>query len=380
MHVLFVTNGHGEAAIAARIARELRAVSDARTHHFALVGAGFGDAEFVDVGPQRAMPSGGLVAMGNVGAFSRDLRAGFVGLLARQIAFLRGAHARYACVVAVGDVYALLLAKVAARETIYVGTAKSVHMAPYGPMERRVLRAARAIFVRDAATAADLQTHGVDAVAPGNVIVDLLAGGGESIAWTQPLRLVLLPGSREAAYADGVLLAAVARRVGERYAQVEAAMSLAPGLDPQRFAAGLAADGWSLVREPGAVSFRATAPLLFRGVRGELGPLLATATVAIGQAGTANEAAAACGLPVVALETATASGRSWYRLRQAKLLGDALTIVPADCDAAADAIVALLDDPARRARLGAVGRERMGGAGGAAAIAAAIVRIAQRAA
>ena len=36
--VLFVTNGHGEAAIAARIAEETRALTELRTEHFGLVG------------------------------------------------------------------------------------------------------------------------------------------------------------------------------------------------------------------------------------------------------------------------------------------------------------------------------------------------------
>jgi len=379
VRVLFVTNGHGEAAIAARIARDLRALAPAQTDHLALVGVGFGDTMFRDVGPQRAMPSGGLVAMGNVAAFSRDLRAGFLGLLARQIGFLRSVRAAYDCVVAVGDVYALLLANIASLPTIYVGTAKSVYVVPYAAIERVVLRGARAIFVRDTATALDLQAHGVDARAPGNVIVDLLEEGAGSIAWSAPLRLVLLPGSREAAYGDGRLLAAVARRVAELHAGVEAAMSLAPGLDATRFAAGLRADGWTLEDGSDPTPFRARAPMLLQGYRGELGPLLATATVAIGQAGTANEAAAACGLPVVALETSTASRTGWYRMRQAKMLGDALAIVPGDVETAARAIVALLDDPVRRRAMGDVGRERMGGAGGSRAIAESIERIAQRA-
>ncbi|HZW53515.1 MAG TPA: hypothetical protein VFF00_05725, partial [Candidatus Elarobacter sp.] len=81
--VLFVTNGHGEAAIAARVAQETRALARVETEHFALVGEALGGGDFRDVGPQRAMPSGGLVAMGNVRAFARDLRAGFFGLFAR---------------------------------------------------------------------------------------------------------------------------------------------------------------------------------------------------------------------------------------------------------------------------------------------------------
>ena len=102
------------------------------------------------------------------------------------------------------------------------------------------------------------------------------------------------------------------------------------------------------------------------------GGLLREATLALGQSGTANEAAAASGVPVVALELAGARRDAWYRRRQRGLLGEALLIVPGDEQSAAAAIGALLADPDRRARMGAAGRERMGGPGGARAIAGAI--------
>jgi hypothetical protein len=355
--VLFVTNGHGEVAIAERIALELRALGAWRTDHFPLVGAAFGRPGFPDVGPQERMPSGGLVAMGNVRAFARDLRAGFVSLWFRQRAFLRGAAGRYRLVIAVGDVYALLLARFARTPLVYVGTAKSAYVAPYGPVERRLLRAARAIFVRDAQTARALQARGVPAEAPGNVIVDLLESA-QAFTWHAPLRLALLPGSRERAYADGARLAAVARAIARRRPDVEAALSIAPGLDPERFAA-------SLAPEPA-----------IRPWTGDVGALVRDATLAIGQAGTANEAAAACGVPVVALDLADARKTDWYRMRQGRLLGDALAIVPGTVDGAAAAIAALLDDAPRRARMSAIGIERMGPPGGARTIAAAIARLA----
>jgi hypothetical protein len=355
--VLFVTNGHGEVAIAERIARELRALGDWQTDHFPLVGAGFARPAFPDVGPQRRMPSGGLVAMGNVPAFARDVRAGFVSLWFRQRAFLRGVSGRYRLVIAVGDVYALLLARFARTPLVFVGTAKSAYVAPYGPLERRLLRGARAIFVRDAQTARVLAGAGVPAQAPGNVIVDLLESP-DAFAWRAPLRLALLPGSRDRAYADGERLAAVARAVGRLRPGVEAALSIAPGLDPARFAPALA-----------------PAPPI-RPWTGDVGALVREATLAIGQAGTANEAAAACGVPVVALDLADARKSDWYRMRQGRLLGDALAIVPGTVDGAAAAIAALLDDAPRRARMSAVGIERMGPPGGARSIAAAIAELA----
>jgi tetraacyldisaccharide 4'-kinase len=352
--VLFVSNGHGEASIAKRIAQELRLLGHFVTEHFPLVGEDRGDAGCAAVGPQAAMPSGGLVAMGNGPALAADLRAGFLRLFARQITFMRGARSRYAAVVAVGDVYALLFARLAGRPTVFVGTAKSVYVAPYGPVERRVLQCARRVFVRDPATAAFLRAHGVTAEAPGNVIVDLLATG-ERVDWHGATeRIVLLPGSRDRAYDDAARLAAVARLVLRRSSGSAAVMSIAPGLDAGRFDPVLAGD-------PPIAAWR-----------DDLGALLADATIAFGQAGTANEAAAACGVPVVAFEFDGARKSAWYRMRQAKLLGDALTVVPGDPRPAADAIGALLADPLRRAHMADVGRERMGGPGGAAAIARAV--------
>ena len=236
--VLFVTNGHGEAAIAARIARDVRAFGRLATDHFALVGERFGADDFPDAGPQRAMPSGGLVAMGNVRAFARDLGSGWLGLFAAQLRFLQAVRRRYAAIVAVGDAYAAALARTSGLPLIFVGTAKSAYVAPYGAVERRIIGAARRVFVRDAATAAALRGAGVAAEAPGNVIVDLLAGGRH--AWPAPVRIALLPGSRERAYADAERLAAVVERVAPRIAGLAAVLSIAPGLSVERFAPLLA--------------------------------------------------------------------------------------------------------------------------------------------
>jgi hypothetical protein len=221
-----------------------------------------------------------------------------------------------------------------------------------------VLGPARRIFVRDAATAAALRAHGLRAEAPGTVIVDLLAAE-ERYAYPGPVRIALLPGSRERAYADAERLAAVAERVAARVPGVAAVMSVAPTLAAARLAPLFA-------RYPALGAWT-----------GGIGGILNGATLAIGQAGTANEAAAASGVPVVALELAGDRRTGWYRMRQERLLGPAMLVVPGETSAAADAIVALLGDPARLARMGAAGVERMGGAGGAAAIARAVVDLAR---
>jgi hypothetical protein len=194
----------------------------------------------------------------------------------------------------------------------------------------------------------------VPAEAPGNVIVDLLEAR-EHYAWPGPVRIALLPGSRERAYGDAERLAAVADAVTQRVPGAVAALSIAPNLDVARFA-------------PVLERFPAITPW-----QGPIGGLLAGATVVIGQAGTANEAAAAQGLPVIAFDVDGDRRNGWYRMRQERLLGDAMIVVPGGLEAATGAIVALLHDPARLAAMRAAGPARMGAPGGAATIASAIV-------
>ncbi|MGB8520993.1 MAG: hypothetical protein WCD38_12605, partial [Candidatus Tumulicola sp.] len=106
--VLFVSNGHGEAAIAERIAVELAALRpNLGLDHLALVGD-VPSESLRDVGPRAAMPSGGLIAMGNVRNIVRDVRAGLLGLTLAQRRFLRAVRGEYAAVVAVGDAFALM--------------------------------------------------------------------------------------------------------------------------------------------------------------------------------------------------------------------------------------------------------------------------------
>lgn len=377
--VLFVTNGHGEIAIADCIARELSALApDVGVDHLALVGD-VPSAHARDVGPRRRMPSGGLVAMGNVGNIARDLAAGLAALTWAQWRALREARGRYAAVVATGDAYALWMALLAEAPVVYVGTAKSVLVAPYGPGERRLLQRAAAVFVRDEATAEALQRRGIPAQAPGNVIADLFAGGDEdafaaAVAGFDTV-VALLPGSRERAYEDAAFLVDVFARAAGARPGLGSVLSIAPGIDAVRMQDALDAYAPVPLRSP-AVPFEVALggrPAV-RAWIGGLGPLLRRSALVLGQAGTANEAAAAAGLPVLAI--VSARERGWYRHRQTKLLGDALVMLPPDAGIAARHLEALLDDPAERARRGAVGRERMGPPGGARRIAERIADVA----
>lgn len=385
MKALFVSNGHGEASIADRIALELRAIAPgAHIDHLALVGDAPSE-EMNDVGPQRAMPSGGLIAMGNVGNIVRDLGSGLIGLTLAQRRFLRSVRGAYDVVVAIGDVYALMMALTARAPVVFVGTAKSVNVAPYGPAEERFLRRARATFVRDEPTAKRLRDRGVAVDGAANVIVDLFAAADDpraqsALAGFAPA-LAIFPGSRENAYADGRFLLSVVRALARERSHLGAVFSVARALDTDRFVRDASGDGWA-VRTTGddAMPFELIEGdrVVVRAWRGPLGAILRRVSLVLGQAGTANEAAAAAGVCVVAFERAGDRKSRWYRRRQQGLLGEALLVAPDRLEDAAAAVSELLDDDARMARMGAIGKERMGPPGGARTVAQRVAAVASR--
>ncbi len=378
MRVLFVSNGHGEIAIAARIALDLQALAPVACDHLALVGDFRHASTMREVGPRRSMPSGGVVAMGNVSNIARDLRAGLLAHTLAQLRFLRGVRGTYACAVAVGDVFALMMARAAqARSTVFVGTAKSVYVAPYGPLEERAIRGADAAFVRDVPTARRLTEHGIAAVSA-NAIVDLYSADAPPFDAAFDPFLAIFPGSRESAYSDARFMAAVARLALGEDLRGGGAVSIAPGIDAARMCGQFEADGWRVVRrddELAPFSLCEGEREVLRFWTGALGTLLRRATIVLGQAGTANEAAAAMGIPVVAFARRSETKTPWYRMRQIGLLGEAMIVASADAHEAASQVRALLRDAPRRERMGAIGRERMGESGGAAAIAARIAAL-----
>jgi uncharacterized protein (TIGR03492 family) len=373
---LFVSNGHGEAAIANRIALELRVlVPEVQLDHLALVGdTPFGSMR--DVGPRRPMPSGGLIAMGNVTNLARDLRAGLLTLTLAQARFLRRSRGSYAIAVAVGDAYALAMTLLLRAQTVFVGSAKSVAVAPYGAFEKRLLRRSAACFVRDDATVRALRNDGVRVEPAANAIVDLFPAPNDSSAARGvdgfAPALALFPGSRENAYDDARFLMDVTRELGDGAPSLGAVLSIAPGLDPQRFATAARRAEWDVretTRESIPFVLERNGREVIRAWSGELGALLSGVTLVLGQAGTANEAAAAAGLPVVAFERDRDRQARWYRERQRGLLGDALAVLPGSLHEAVAGVREILNDPSRRRRMSETGRARMGAPGGARRIA-----------
>jgi uncharacterized protein (TIGR03492 family) len=384
--ILFVSNGYGEMAIAGYIARAVAAARpDAAVEHLSLVGEPAQGSWPPVVGPRAAMPSGGLIAFWNLKNIARDIRAGLGSLSLRQFAFLR--RRSDDAVVAVGDIYCVAACLLFARRpTVFVATAKSEYVAPHSGLECAIAQRARVVFARDAATAQALSRRGIHAVFCGNVMMDGLASEGLSLpAPANAVRIAVLPGSRsdarENVSAAVRRLKLVAARLVPRGEPVQAYVSQAPTVAAADLIAGMQAESLNVERTGATqgVTARASGENLdIALVSGALGDLLRASDIVLGQAGTGNEQAVGLGKPVVSaadVRRGRPESVGWYRMRQQRLLGDALLVLPTEDATFAAGVVALLDDPARRASMAQAGRERMGGTGAAKAIAEAVLAI-----
>lgn len=372
--LLVLTNGAGEDAIAMRILAELPLDIADDIVCCPLVGAGHAlSASFELVGPRVLPPSEGLFRESLYLAF-KDLVSGVIRGHLKQLTFLRQIRSDVGLTVAVGDLFPVLWASLAGfAPLVFIGTAKSVYHHPYSWIERWILsRFVAQSVVRDEATADHLTALGLKAMWLGNAMMDEARPTGRPLpfARTGPL-VLLLPGSRsQAAEVLPYQLEAVSL-VRQNFPELQAAVAAAPGVQVEAMIAPSLETGWQCYQGQG----EGLVGILERGgweipvLEGRLGDLLARASVALGQAGTANEQAAGMGIPVIAFEVCSRKPSPWYRARQKGLLGEAVSVVEAKPEALARELSYLLAHPDERLRRASIGQERMGPAGGSARMA-----------
>ncbi len=359
--LLVISNGAGEDSIAAQVIRNLPPECSCQV--MPLVGCGDayrGVAELV--GPRQNMPSGGLNIL-------RDLRGGLLGLIVRQLWWLVIHKHEYSKIVAVGDLWPVLLAVCSGiRPVIFIGTAKSDYYHPYSKLEAWVLRTFEVYsVVRDEPTAASLRQKGCQAVYVGNAMMDGLEPQKLNFSLNpQELGLALFPGSRQAAYKVLPRLLELTHQLSVHLGRpICGFIAAAPSIDIKRLAGELSGRQIAETDYPGWLALSSSENVRFFLIKDHLADVLKYSQVALGLAGTAHEQAAGWGIPVVAYERGGAKNLRWYRARQKGLLGEAL-IVTEDRDSdIVEALSLLCTKPEERERRGAVGRERLGAPGGA---------------
>jgi uncharacterized protein (TIGR03492 family) len=368
---LFLSNGYGEDAIAAKIAEFVSPFR--RVGAFPLVGLGNGYEK-------RKIP---IIASfpplegGGISLFS-DIKSGLFSLLKKEWTFLRKIQKDIHYAVAVGDILPAFLAHFALKKKfIFVGTAKSVYVQPYNIFERHILKKAQKIFVRDEATAYFLTQKSVPANWVGNPMMDELFESKISIPPFNGLTITLLPGSRKDAPQNFLLqVEALNFLQGMAQKKIRGLVVLPPTQEARLFFGKLY--GWDGIHfylkkeQDGIIAQYEQGDVSLWFVVGALGEALQASSIVFGQAGTANEQAAGLGKPVIAFELSLSfefkfpkrfEGLSWYRWRQKKLLGNALTIVKADAKRMAEKAFEILKNRPLYEKMSQEGKKRMGPSG-----------------
>jgi len=396
--LLVLSNGHGEDLIALRVLQALhRRRPELEIAVLPLVGEGgaYAAAEEAGVlrriGPRRHLPSGGFSNQSLRGLLA-DLGAGVLGLSWRQWRLVRRWGRRGDPVLAVGDLLPLLLAWGSGAPYGFIGTPKSDYTWASGPGSAGLAalyhrckgsewdpwewtlmarRRCRLVAMRDALTARGLRRHGVDALAPGNPMMDGLRAEPLPPVLQGRRRLLLLGGSRmpEALGNLRRLLEAL-----ELLSEAEPLLLLAPcgsRPSPEEWAPLLHRLGFEPVPGPppgeAAAAWQRGSVLLVVGP-GRFAAWAGCAEVGLAAAGTATEQLVGLGVPALSLPGPGPQFKLGFAQRQSRLLGGSVAVCRTP-QALAQGLEELLRDPQRRAALGRIGARRMGPAGGSEALA-----------
>lgn len=349
---LFISNGHGEDAIAAQIVRRL----PPGTHVSAYPTLGDGSSyEGICpiVGPRATLPSEGWRNTRN--SIAKDIGGGGIATIWPGLRFLREARQEYDQVVVVGDMIGVYGAWITGhRDIVYLDVYKTGYAQSYLAIDRWILgRTARTVFCRAPNLAAALQRSGIDARAAGNVMMDTIPRTGLSLERTRPVAITILPGSRAHALENFALQAEALRMIPaeQRPHLFLVVAATVPEAELRAIAGNL-----QITYLPGRA----------------LGDALEASDFVLSQAGTATIQAIGLGRPAVTFQTAT-DRRSRFE-RESRLFGDARIAVEAVPAAIAAAVTEMATNPAERRRRGDIGRERIGPPGAINAIVAELLR------
>ncbi len=423
MHLLCLSNGHGEDVIAVRILQELQRHPDApELAALPLVGEGhaYSQLGIPIIGPVRTMPSGGFIYMEGR-QLLRDLQGGLLQHTWAQFKAIRRWSKRGGVILAVGDIVPLLFAWLSGAPYAFVGTAKSEYYlrdeagwlpnrsrwemlfgSVYYPWERWLMghRRCKAVFPRDKLTTEILQQWSIPALDLGNPMMDGIYPENPAPVFYEPdaevkemqrsLVVTLLPGSRAPeAYDNWQKIVRATSGFFETFSDRTALRSsaslsllflgaIAPGLSLDPLRQTLEAHGW--VQQPpewtvpnlqlndeGALKFTQNNATLIL-TKDDYKLCLLRGDCCIAMAGTATEQFVGLGKPAIAIPGGGPQFTPAFAEAQSRLLGPSLILVEQP-DKVASVVHQLLRDPDWLQLIAENGHQRMGEPGAASRIA-----------
>ncbi len=403
MKLLILSNGHGEDAIAARIAEKLQLIPNPpELAILPLVGEGhaYRGLNIPLIGRVKKMPSGGFVYMDSRELW-RDLQGGLLQLTLAQFQSIRQWGKEGGKILAVGDILPLIFAWISGAEYAFVGTAKSEYYlrdengwlastsflerslgSDYFPWERWLMSRpkCKAVFPRDRLTSQNLQQFSIPTFDLGNPMMDGLEVITKAVL-TQPksLTILLLPGSRSPeAERNWQLILQAVNQILEEFTDQEICFlaAIAPSLALDSFKALLIEQQWQTIslnsvdipiHDPQAIGFQKDNAKLFLS-QYAYGDCLHLSDLAIAMAGTATEQFVGLGKPVFSLPGEGPQFTSNFAKRQTYLLGESVILVN-NVGEIGKELKSVLNSPEKRQAIAENGKKRLGEPGAAARIA-----------
>ncbi|HHY19573.1 MAG TPA: hypothetical protein GX522_06715 [Firmicutes bacterium] len=359
MSILVVSNGHGEDALAAVLAKELKEHTDLEIIALPLVGEGkaYIDAGIKRIHTQENLPSGGFVYLG-IKNLWQDISSGLFKQIREQEKVLRRLKG-VKLAICVGDTYNLfLVSKNLKTEIVFVPTAKSNYINPHSFLDIMIMKKRALVALpRDEVTAIDLRKRKVKANYLGNLMMDAIYPKGIDFGLDKPIGV--LPGSRQDALDNMLVILKIIEKTKVRDHYLVAITS---GFDLDRFNE---MHDWDRDSAEFACSVLKKGSKRVYLCQGLFGDIINQADIMIGLSGTANEQAAGLGKPVVTFVGPGSQFTPYFAKKQKKLLGDAVLFVEGDTEDVAKAVDHLSLQPRECRKRGEVGKERMGKPGAA---------------
>jgi uncharacterized protein (TIGR03492 family) len=388
--ILLLSNGHGEDLSGALIGRAL-VERGLTVDALPLVGHGraYEQAGIRLRGRTREYSTGGLGYTSAFGRLTELVQGQVIYLLSRLLLLLRIAP-RYQLILVVGDVIPVIAAWLSGRPTATYLVAYSSHYEgklrlPWPCASCLRQRRTRAIYSRDALTAADLTGQLQRSVHfLGNPFFDGALSPSEPLKGHPRQRLGLLPGSRlPEALHNLELMLRVLERLPEPLRPAERLglhAALVGKLTPQEVAPLASRLGWKLQLEGEERCSLQRGPLQLQLEWGRFAAVVQQCDLLLSMTGTAAEQCVGLGKPVLQLVGDGPQFTANFAEAQRRLLGPGLFCAsgPTGSEEQLDGTAALLEqllarllsDGGWRAALQQLGRERIGSGGGAARMAA----------
>ncbi|MDJ0707888.1 MAG: lipid-A-disaccharide synthase-related protein [Leptolyngbyaceae cyanobacterium MO_188.B28] len=382
--VLFLSNGHGEDLNASLVLQALAKTEwEIGTAAMPLVGAGnaYRKLNVPIIGPTQTMPSGGIIYT-NLLNWIKDLFAGLIGLIWRQLQAVRQHSRQCDLIFAAGDIVPIVFAHLTGRPyTAFIVSTSSYYEGrlrlPW--ITERCLRSPRClqIFTRDAFTAKDLQQRGIaKAVFAGYPIMDVLTPIGKDLHLQPDVPMIaLLPGSRLPEALNNLALQLQLCSQIAKLKPMQFRAALVPSITEADLAAIAQAQNWRY-RGRGCLEKTISGQICQVHCLHDAFPdILHQCNSAIGMAGTAVEQAVGLGKPVVQIVGAGPQFTYRFAEAQMRLLGISVKTVgkrpatPTILQQAAQQIIDVLEDSTYLSNCVANGKDRVGAAGGSVSIA-----------